>query len=107
MIHHLVEKALKENVPVKFEGRAVHPRNSDKALRIRVWEAQGLNLNYWQTNKYFNVADAESIRRIRQKLQEQNLYLADENVKKERNFKSMRVQQIAPGASPKYLEGAL
>lgn len=107
MIHNIVEKCLKENVPVKFEGRDVHPRNSDKTLRIRVWEAQGLHLNYWQTQKYFTVADAETIRRIRQKIQEKGQYQADENVKKERRFKSYRMQQVNPKAKHKFIEQVL
>ena len=103
----LVERALKENIPVKFEGRNVHPRNSDKALRLRVWELQGLHLNYHQMQKYFLVADTESIRRERQKFQELRQYPADKNVQKERNFKSYRMQQITPKATPKYIDQVL
>ena len=107
MINNLVEQVLRENIPVKFEGRDVHPRNSDKALLIRVWAKQGLVLDYHQTQKLFNAASSETIRRIRQKIQEKGMYQADDRVKQERRFKSYRVQQVAPKATPKYIEQVL
>lgn len=106
-INLLVEKVLRENIPVKFEGRDVHPRNSDKALIVRVWAEQDLHLNYHQLQKFFSVASPETMRRIRQKIQEKGQYLADDRVKTERRFKSYRMQQITPKATPKYLEQTL
>ena len=107
VIHNLVEKALKENVPVKYEGREVHPRNSDKALIVRVWEQQGFHLNLWQTQQFFRSASPETVRRIRQKVQEKGLYPADENVQKERRYRSYRVQQVVTRATAKYIEQVL
>lgn len=74
-------------------------RNSDRDLIACVWYKYGLVLTSEQYDKLSEVPTAETIRRIRQKLQEQGKYLADKDVRKAREDKSMVVQQNAPTAS--------
>lgn len=83
----LIEKALKEYPAA---------RNSDRKLMLAVWHLQ--NPNYMSDFKYFfqNVAiTPETIRRRRQKLQQDGKYKADEVVDDFRyeKFKQARADQ--------------
>lgn len=71
-------------------------RNSDKRLLLRVWERQGLHLTEHQTTKFMEASSAESIRRTRQKLQQDGLYPADQIISGHRRFKGAQVQQNIP-----------
>ena len=98
MINDLVKQVLEQNE---------RSRSSDKELILAVWERQGLYLDEAQRSKFFQVAPAETIRRIRQKIQESGELLAGDKVRKERRFKAQRMQQIAPKAGPKFVEQVL
>lgn len=78
-------------------------RSSDKDLMIYFWHFSGLELTPAQREKFRSLPSTESVRRVRQKIQEGGKYPATEKVIKERDFKSMQVQQIAPKATPQYI----
>lgn len=71
-------------------------RNSDKELLLRVMERFGLYLSDTQKQKFRDMPQFETIRRIRQKLQESGKYLADQVIGKERSFKGLSMQQRNP-----------
>lgn len=71
-------------------------RSSDRLLLIKVWEAHGFFMSETQKAKFMDLPSAETVRRIRQKLQEQGKYPASEYVRKQRKFKGMQVQQMIP-----------
>lgn len=79
-------------------------RNSDKELQILYMQKFGMNLSQKQIDTFREMPSLESIRRVRQKLQEQGEYPADQNIKKERDWRAMRMQQNAPTAKPKTIE---
>lgn len=78
-------------------------RDSDNKLIVAFFQLRGANFTRKQMDLLESVS-FESIRRSRQKIQEEGRYPATERVKKARKFKAMRVQQIAPKASPNYLQ---
>lgn len=59
-------------------------RDSDKLLILYVWQAQGLVFTPEQIQAYKKVASSETIRRIRQKFQEEGLYRASDDVEEAR-----------------------
>ncbi len=60
-------------------------RNSDRYLILHVWERQGLVLNPEQRKLFLrDVSSPETIRRMRQKFQEQGLFEADKAVDQKR-----------------------
>lgn len=60
-------------------------RNSDKKLLLRVWEKQGLILNEAQKGVFLNeCSPAETIRRVRQKLQSEGQFQADKAIVEQR-----------------------
>ena len=75
-------------------------RSSDQLLLLAVWSRLGFALSESQRQKFLNMPSSETIRRIRQKIQEQGKYPASENVRKHRKFKSMQVQQLIPNMKP-------
>lgn len=77
-------------------GNDRQARNSDRHLMLKVWEWQGLFLSESQRAKFMEVASAESIRRTRQKLQEDGAYPADQVIGATRRFKGAQVQQNMP-----------
>lgn len=79
-------------------------RSSDKELMIYFFHFSGLVLTPEQREKFRNLPSTESVRRVRQKIQEGGKYPATEKVKEERAFKSLQMQQIAPKATPEYIE---
>lgn len=82
-------------------------RSSDKILLLQVWHSLGLDLTPAQTNRFLEIPTPETIRRIRQKLQEGGLYQADEKIKKARNLKGLEIQQNNPVVSAERLETLL
>ncbi len=83
-IKHLVEEVLKESDAA---------RNSDKELYRRVVKkATGIDIPFLQWNEIFSVS-FESVRRVRQKFQEEEQYLpTDPEIAKQRgrNAEAMR-----------------
>lgn len=82
-------------------------RNSDRRLLLKVWERQGLVLSEYQKAQFMSVASAESIRRTRQKLQEDGLYPADQMIGATRRFKGAQVQQNIPVTEPDDIENLI
>lgn len=86
-----------------------HPdtRSSDKELYILVWEHYGFFMSASQKAKFRDLPSSETIRRIRQKLQEKGSYPADEKIRKHRKFKGLEVQQKMPQTRPEKIEPIL
>lgn len=82
-------------------------RNSDVELLIIYMQKAGMDLTPHQIQVFKGLPTMETIRRIRQKLQEQGKYEADEQVKGTRRVKSMEMQQNAPQAKPERIEQIL
>ena len=59
-------------------------RDNDKLLMLYVWQIEGLNLSESQLKKWKEVSSPESIRRMRQKFQEEGQYLASPEVEERR-----------------------
>jgi hypothetical protein len=82
-------------------------RSSDRVLLLQVWHDLGLDLTPAQQMKFLEIPPPETIRRIRQKLQEAGEYPATKSVTEAREFKSYAIQQNAPSAKPKRMEELL
>jgi len=82
-------------------------RNSDKELMIVYMQKFGMELTDRQVELFKKMPAFETIRRVRQKLQEVGSYQAVDEVKREREFKAMQMQQITPGATPEYVDRTL
>jgi hypothetical protein len=59
-------------------------RDNDKLLMLYVWQIEGLHLSERQIEKFKNASSPESIRRMRQKFQEEGQYLASPEVEERR-----------------------
>lgn len=79
-------------------------RNSDKALQIIYMQKFGMNLTDEQIETFKTMPSLDTVTRIRRKLQEGGSYEADQKIKRERDWKAMRMQQNAPTAKPKTIE---
>lgn len=79
-------------------------RNSDKSLQITFMQKAGMGLSEGQIEAFKRMPSLETVRRIRQKLQEKGKYLADQKIKNERHWKALRMQQVSPKAKPKTIE---
>lgn len=97
-VSNIIEDVLREDVGA---------RSSDKELYLQVWERLGFYLSDTQKAKFRNLPSTETIRRVRQKLQEQGFYLATDRVRRSRHFKSLEVQQRIPQTKPERVEPML
>lgn len=59
-------------------------RDNDKLLMLYVWQIEGLNLSESQLKVWKNASSPESIRRMRQKFQEEGEFKASEDVEQKR-----------------------
>lgn len=82
-------------------------RNDDKELYILYLQKSGMELTDKQLAIFRDMPSLETVRRIRQKLQESGEYVAAEPVRKKRHQKSLEMQQNAPTAKPETLERIL
>lgn len=82
-------------------------RNSDKELYILYMQRSGMNLTKEQIALIWDMPSFETIRRIRQKIQEGGELVADSDVAKERKFKAMEMEQNTPTAKPERVEQIL
>lgn len=82
-------------------------RNSDKELYLDIMEHYGLMLTPKQKEIFRDMPSLESVRRLRQKFQEQGEYPADQKVARTRSFKAMRMEQTAPTFKPNHMENVL
>jgi hypothetical protein len=94
-VTNLVEQILRDNEKT---------RNSDKLLLLEIWTRLGFELTDAQRSKFIDMPSSETIRRIRQKIQEGGKYPATERIRSERYHKSLVMQQNAPSAKPKRIE---
>lgn len=78
----------------------VAARNSDRELLIAYMDLCNMNLSSVQKDKFRSMPSMETIRRTRQALQANGLYLASPKIAKERKFKAMTVQQRVPTTKP-------
>lgn len=74
---------------------ANHPatRNSDRELLIQYMQNEGMSLSPEQREIFRRMASPETIRRCRQKFQEDGRYIATDRIRRARRFKSYEVQQ--------------
>lgn len=75
-------------------------RNSDKELQIQLMRYYGMRLTSEQELTFKKMPSLESVRRVRQKIQEQGRYPASKEVKRVRDAKAMAIEQNAPIAKP-------
>lgn len=90
----LVERILQHNLLA---------RSSDNELNIEVLQARGANLSEHQKAIIRDI-NFESIRRTRQKFQEQGKYPATDRIRRHRKFKGMQVQQMITQTKPEKVE---
>ena len=90
---------VKETLKNNFQSR-----NSDRILLLEVWESYGLFLTPQQRIAFMDVPSAETIRRIRQKIQEEGKYPPTESIRKHRKFKSLQIQQSIPNTKPENVD---
>jgi len=69
-------------------------RSSHKRLILKVWERMGLCLDEDQAALFFKMPSPETIRRVRQKFQEEGKYLGKNQ--SDMKFKSLQIQQRMP-----------
>lgn len=79
-------------------------RNSDTALWLIYAQKSGLNLSSEQVEVFKNMPSPETIRRTRQKIQEEGHYLPSATVGRERKLRSYVMRQNIPGAKPEKVE---
>lgn len=86
---------------LRFSKKA---RNSDKELEIIFMQKSGMELTDRQIEAFKQMPSMETLRRIRQKLQQQGKYPADEEVNEARyrKYKEMK-QEIVLDVSPEQL----
>jgi hypothetical protein len=79
-------------------------RNSDTELLIIYMQKSGMNLTPTQIETYRNMPSPETIRRTRQKIQEEGHFLPSAKVGRERKLRSYVMRQNIPGAKPDKVE---
>lgn len=94
-ISSVVQNLLRDNAKM---------RNNDRLLILTVWENYGFKLTDEQRQKFWDLPSAETIRRIRQKLQEKGDYPADASVARVRRHRSMVMQQNMPTSKPERIQ---
>lgn len=85
-------------------SRSRMARNSDRHLFLEFMQAGGMELSPKQQEIFLHMPSLESARRVRQKLQENGEFPADAKIATERDYKSMRMQQMTPSAKPESIE---
>ena len=85
---HLKEAQIKEILKEYPETR-----DSDKLLILKVWESEGLFLSDDQRETFLKLTSSETIRRTRQRLQEQGYYKSTQRVKDIRMAKEVEMRQ--------------
>lgn len=72
----------------------IQSRSDDKVLMIDVWEHEGLFLSPAQKLSFMKCSHPESIRRTRQKFQEEGLYPATPEVKEARAEEEKTMREL-------------
>jgi hypothetical protein len=81
-----------------------YTRNSDKELLLVYLQKSGMDLDERQIDIFRTMPSMETIRRVRQRIQEEGRYKASPNVAKARRLKSYVIQQASPHTSPERVE---
>lgn len=71
-------------------------RNSDRYLLLQFMQNRGMELSPRQKELFLDMPSMETIRRVRQKLQSEGRYPADQKIANERKFKGLQMQQLEP-----------
>ena len=79
-------------------------RNSDRELLLIFMQKSGMDLSEAQIATFRDMPELWTVRRLRQKFQEDGLFLPSEAVGRARRLKSYAVQQNAPNAKPETME---
>ena len=74
-------------------------RDDDKALMLQVWEMQGLCFSETQKKAFLRASSPESIRRTRQKFQQDGEYRASTEVEEQRYQMYVETKDAIPTAS--------
>ena len=82
-IQDKVEKVLQDSISA---------RSSDRLLMLKIWEDEGLRLTQEQQQAFMKVSSPETIRRNRQKLQEDGKYRATADVEAKRAYQEQEVR---------------
>lgn len=82
-------------------------RNSDKELWLIYAQKSGVGLSSQQLEAIRDMPSFETLRRVRQKIQQVGSYPATESITKERAHKAMVMEQTSPRFSPQQLEKTL
>jgi len=69
-------------------------RGNDKALRLKVWNLEGFRLPHKLIPFFYKVLDAETISRVRRKIQSQGLFRADSLKTAQRSLRSMETREM-------------
>src|ERR1035437_7854235 len=85
---HLKEDQIKEILKDYPETR-----DSDKLLILKVWESEGLFLSDDRRDTFLKLTASETIRRSRQRLQEQGYYKSTQRVKDIRMKKEVEMRK--------------
>lgn len=90
---------IKQATPIVMKVLENYPkaRNSDKELTIRCWEEQGLFLTDEQKARFRACHSTETYRRTRQKIQEQGMYKADDNIRHQRLKNDVEMRNTLSG----------
>jgi hypothetical protein len=73
-------------------------RDDDKLLMLEIWEMQGLCFSETQKKAFRRASSPESIRRTRQKLQEEGQYKASKEVEEQRYQMYVEARDAIPTA---------
>lgn len=98
LVSEIVEKTLSEKPET---------RSSDKRLFLEIGEHYGFILTIIQRQAFFDMPSFETMRRIRQKIQEQGRHLPTKEVMGHRRFKRWQVQQQIPKTNPNRIDNLL
>lgn len=82
-IQDKVERVLQDNVST---------RSNDRLLMLKIWEDEGLRFTPEQQQAFMKVSSPETIRRNRQKLQEDGKYRATPDVEAKRAYQEQEVR---------------
>jgi len=69
-------------------------RGNDKTLRLKVWDTQGFRLPHKLIPFFYKVLDAETISRVRRRIQGQGLFRADSLKTAQRSLRSMEHREL-------------
>jgi len=88
-------------------AHAPFARKSDKELYLIYMQKSGMNLTPDQIQIFREMPSLETIRRVRQKIQEGGEYLPDDETRRDRLFRAKAMKNAAPLGKPERIEETL